>query len=80
MNKPLSDLQLNQWRDSNDSQEHSASLALYLIAVPLFILAALLILNGLLSESLSSVAIGVIGLVAALGFQRQDAARAARKP
>ncbi|ARA81672.1 phage terminase, small subunit [Pseudomonas amygdali pv. tabaci str. ATCC 11528] len=79
MNKPLSDLQLNQWRNNNDNQEHSASLAMYLIAVPLFILAALLILNGLFSESLPSIAIGVIGLLAALGFQRKDAARSARK-
>ncbi|KPX44052.1 Uncharacterized protein ALO68_01251 [Pseudomonas syringae pv. helianthi] len=80
MNKPLPDLQLTQWHDSNDNQEHSASLALYLIAVPLFILATLLILNGLFSESLSSIAIGVIGLVAALVFQRKDAARSHQKP
>lgn len=52
---------------------------MYLIAVPLFILAALLILNGLFSESLPSIAIGIIGLLAALGFQRKDAARSARK-
>lgn len=63
MNKPL-DLHLNQRHDNNDHQEQSASVALYLIAVPLFILASLLILNGLFSESLSSMAIGVIGLAA----------------
>ncbi|GBH10940.1 hypothetical protein KPSA1_04369 [Pseudomonas syringae pv. actinidiae] len=40
----------------------------------------MLILNGLFSESLSSMAIGVIGLAAALGFQRKDAARLAGKP
>ncbi|KPX13900.1 hypothetical protein ALQ08_01171 [Pseudomonas syringae pv. delphinii] len=79
MNKPL-DLHLNQRHDNNDHQEQSASVALYLIAVPLFILASLLILNGLFSESLSSMAIGVIGLAAALGFQRKDSARLAGKP
>ncbi|RMP32684.1 hypothetical protein ALQ25_03004 [Pseudomonas coronafaciens pv. atropurpurea] len=75
MNKPLSGVQMNPWRDTSADQVHSTSVALYLIAVPLFILATLLILNGLFSESLSSVAIGVIGMVAALAFQRKDAAR-----
>ncbi|KPY96246.1 hypothetical protein ALO36_04336 [Pseudomonas syringae pv. tomato] len=40
----------------------------------------MLVLNGMFSESLSSMAIGVIGLAAALGFQRKDAARLAQKP
>ncbi|RMW11367.1 hypothetical protein ALO99_200217 [Pseudomonas coronafaciens pv. porri] len=70
----------NQRHDNIDHQEQSASVTLYLIAVPLFILASLLILNGLFSESLSSMAIGVIGLAAALGFQRKDSARLAGKP
>ncbi|MCI3945065.1 hypothetical protein BW686_11925 [Pseudomonas syringae] len=79
MNKPLSDVQMNQWHDRAADQAHSTSVALYLIAVPLFILATLLILNGLFSESLSSSAIGVIGMVAALGFHRKDAARLSQK-
>ncbi|KPC06364.1 hypothetical protein ALQ72_02015 [Pseudomonas syringae pv. maculicola] len=79
MNKPL-DLHHNQRHDNIDHQEQSASVTLYLIAVPLFILASLLVLNGMFSESLSSMAIGVIGLAAALGFQRKDAARLAGKP
>ncbi|RMO85430.1 hypothetical protein ALQ33_02173 [Pseudomonas syringae pv. philadelphi] len=70
MNKPRPDLQLNQWSENADHEDQSASLTLYLIAVPLFILATLLILNGLFSESLSSTAIGVIGVVAALVIPR----------
>ena len=45
-------------------------LVLHLIAVPLFIVAFLLIVSGVFSLSLVSVAIGVIGIVAALGLQR----------
>ncbi|KPW22873.1 Uncharacterized protein ALO83_02159 [Pseudomonas cannabina pv. alisalensis] len=70
MHKPRPDLQLNKWPESADREDQSGSLTLYLIAVPLFILATLLILNGLFSESLSSTAIGVIGVVAALVIPR----------
>ncbi|WP_024643314.1 hypothetical protein [Pseudomonas syringae] len=73
MNKQRPDLQLNPWPESADTQDHSASLILYLIAIPLFILATLLILNGLFSESLSSTAIGVVGAVAALVVQFKQA-------
>ncbi|MNE43768.1 hypothetical protein D3C80_1379620 [compost metagenome] len=43
---------------------------LHLIAVPLFILAFLLIVSGVFSLNLGNVAIGIVGLLAALGLQR----------
>ncbi|MNN73988.1 hypothetical protein D3C81_1901470 [compost metagenome] len=43
---------------------------LHLIAVPLFILGFLLIVCGVFSLSLANIAIGIIGLLAALGLQR----------
>ncbi len=73
LNKQRPDLQLNPWPESAESEEQSASLILYLIAIPLFILATLLILNGLFSESLSSTAIGVVGAAAALVVQFKQA-------
>lgn len=41
------------------------------LALPLFILAALLILSGLLSLSFTPIAVGVIGVIAGLGLERQ---------
>ena len=40
------------------------------IRLPLLILAALLLANGVLSQSVASAAIGVISLIAALSVQR----------
>ncbi|MDR7054655.1 terminase [Pseudomonas sp. B24_DOA] len=59
-----------QWRAYPGNHQHPANLVLHLIAVPLFIVAFLLIVSGVFSLSLASVAIGVIGIVAALGLQR----------
>jgi phage terminase small subunit len=70
MGKRHPNLHTWQWRTYADNHRHPANLVLHLIAVPMFILAALLILDGLFSLSFTSIAIGVIGLVAALGFQR----------
>jgi phage terminase small subunit len=70
MGKRHPNLHTWQWRTYADNHRHPANLVLHLIAVPMFILAALLILDGLCSLSFSSIAIGVIGLIAALGFQR----------
>ncbi|WP_122544097.1 Mpo1-like protein [Pseudomonas viridiflava] len=70
MGKRLPNLHTWQWRGYADNHRHPANLVLHLIAVPLFILAALLIVDGLFSLSVSSIAIGVIGLIAALAFQR----------
>ncbi|RRV05164.1 DUF962 domain-containing protein [Pseudomonas sp. v388] len=71
MGKRHPNLHTWQWRHYADDHRHPANLVLHLIAVPMFILAVLLILDGLFSLSFTSIAIGVIGLIAALGFQRQ---------
>ena len=70
MSKRHPNLHTWQWRNYPNDHRHPANLVLHLIAVPMFILAALLILDGLFSLSFSSIAIGVIGLIAALAFQR----------
>lgn len=59
-------LNIHTWQCA-DNHRHPT----HLIAVPFFILAALLILDGVFSLSFSSLAIGIIGLIAALGIQRR---------
>lgn len=72
MAKRLSTLCTSQSRgDADNNHRHPTHLALHVIAVPLFILAALLIIDGLLDPSVPSMAVGVISLIAGLGFQRQ---------
>ncbi len=61
-----------QWRVYPTNQQQSTHQALQLIAVPLFIVAFLLIVSGVFSLSLANVAIGVVGVVAALGLQRRN--------
>ncbi|MGF0236923.1 hypothetical protein ACQR3P_22755 [Rhodococcus sp. IEGM1300] len=60
-----------QWRTAPHNDQHSAHIALQLIAVPLFIVAFLLIVSGVFSLSFASVAIGIVGVFAALGLQRR---------
>lgn len=59
-----------QWRVYPHSHQHPTNLVLHLIAVPLFIVGFLLIVSGVFSLSLLNLAIGVIGILAALGLQR----------
>ena len=59
-----------QWRTSPNNHQHPTHRVLHLIAVPLFIVAFLLMVSGVFSLDLASFAIGVIGLLAALGLQR----------
>ncbi|GFM68216.1 DUF962 domain-containing protein [Pseudomonas cichorii] len=80
MGKRLPNLPTWQWRGYADNHQHPANLVLHLIAVPLFILAALLLLDGIFSLSFSSIAIGIIGLIAALGFQRHGHSLEAQTP
>jgi hypothetical protein len=61
---------LHTWPWHADNHRPPANLVLNIIARPLFILAALLIVDGLISCSFSSLAIGVIGLIAGLAIQR----------
>lgn len=74
MAKRISNLPIWHWHEQNPNQPHAT---LRLIAVPIFILAALLLLDGVVSASLTSLGVGIIGLVAAVGLQRhgQDTKR-----
>ena len=59
-----------QWRVYPNHHPHPTNQVLHLIAVPLFIVAFLLMVSGVFSLSFANVAIGVIGLLAALVLQR----------
>jgi hypothetical protein len=63
-------LNLHTWHWRGCAENHPTNLVLHVVAVSLFILATLLIIDGVFSLSISSLAIGVIGLIAALGIQR----------
>ncbi|MDB5980969.1 MAG: hypothetical protein JWQ69_1984 [Pseudomonas sp.] len=80
MGKRLPNLHTWQWRGYAANHQHPTNLVLHVIAVPLFIIAALLILDGLLELSFSSIAIGVIGLIAAMAFQRHGHSLEAQSP
>lgn len=67
MAKRLLNLHVGQWRDYAENHKRSTQ---HLIAVPLMLLAALLILDGIVSMSFTSLAVGVIALIAASGIQR----------
>ncbi len=68
MRKRLPNLHAWQWRGYH---HNPTNLVLYLIAVPLFVLGALLVLSGLFSLDLGQLAVGIIALIAGLGLQRQ---------
>ena len=70
MGKRRPNLPAWQWRQYPHNHSNPTNLVLHLIAVPLFIVAFLLIVSGVFALSAASVAIGVIGLLAALGLQR----------
>jgi len=61
-----------QWRVAPHTPRHSSHQVSQLMAVPLFIVAFLLMVLGVFSESLADVAIGVIGMAAAFQLQRHD--------
>ena len=58
-----------QWRTYPHNHQDPTHQVLHLIAVPLFIVAFLLMVSGVFSLDLASIAIGVIGLLAALGLK-----------
>ena len=60
-----------QWRASPHNHQHPTDPVLHLIAVPLFIVAFLLMVSGVFSLDLASFTIGIIGLLAALGLERR---------
>jgi len=67
MAKRLLNLHTGQWRRYTDNHKRSTQ---HLIAVPLLLLATLLILDGLFSMSVVSLAVGIIGMIAAWGIER----------
>ncbi|AGI25027.1 hypothetical protein H681_15795 [Pseudomonas sp. ATCC 13867] len=58
-----------QWRGYAANHRNPTNLALHILAVPLFILASVILVSGLLRLHLSGVALGVIGIVASLAIQ-----------
>ncbi|NBA97321.1 Mpo1-like protein [Pseudomonas sp. R5(2019)] len=78
--KRLPNLPSWQWRGYHHNHRNPTNLVLHLIAVPLFILAALLILSGIFGLDFASFAVGIIGLFAALGLQRQGHRLEAEQP
>lgn len=70
MSKRMPNLPTWQWRGYHHKHRNPTNLVLHLIAVPLFILGALLVLSGLFSLDLGQVFIGIIALIAGLGMQR----------
>lgn len=58
-----------QWQGYAANHRNGSNLAMHLVAVPLFIVAALVLLDGLFSLSLGSILLGAIGLVASLAIQ-----------
>ncbi|QLG92247.1 terminase [Pseudomonas yamanorum] len=68
-----------QWRNHPQSHQHSANQVLQLIALPLLIIGFLLVASGVFSLNLASVAVGVIGLLAAMALQHHGRSLEARK-
>ncbi|AHL32997.1 terminase [Pseudomonas brassicacearum] len=64
-----------QWRADPALHRHPTNQVLHLMAVPLFIIAFLLMVSGVFSLNPADVAIGIIGVVAALGLQRHGHAK-----
>lgn len=70
MGKRHPDFPAWQWRVHPGNHRNPPNRVLQLIAVQLFILGLLLIVTGVFGMSFSSVAIGIVGLLAALVLQR----------
>ena len=60
-----------QWRSNPQSHQGSTHQAINLIAVPMMVVAFLLLVSGVFSENATSAVIGLVALFAALILQRQ---------
>ncbi len=69
MNKRLPNLPSRQWRHYADQHPHPTNLLLHLLAIPLFLLSLALLLIGLWQPGFVPLALGAIGLYAALALQ-----------
>ncbi|PHN28624.1 hypothetical protein [Pseudomonas sp. ICMP 561] len=74
MAKRLLNLHIGQWRGNAENHKRSTQ---HMIAVPLLLLATLLILDGIFSMSVISLAVGIIGMIAASGIERHGQSLAA---
>lgn len=69
MGKRLPNLHAWQWRTYSDNHQHPANLILHVIAVPLFIVAAITLVYGLFNLSFRPFVLGIVGIVASLALQ-----------
>ncbi|HBX54653.1 Mpo1-like protein [Pseudomonas sp. UBA2684] len=69
MANPHPNLRARQRQQYRANHTHPTNLLLHLMAVPLFIVASLLLLSGLWQMSFLPLVLGIIGLVAALALQ-----------
>ena len=60
-----------QWRSNPQSHQGSTHQAINLIAIPILIVAFLLLVSGVFSENATSAVIGLVALFAALILQHQ---------
>ena len=60
-----------QWRSNPQSHQGSTHQAINLIAIPLMVVAFLLLVSGVFSENATSAVIGLVALFAALILQHQ---------
>ena len=60
-----------QWRSNPQSHQSSTHQAINLIAIPILVVAFLLLVSGVFSENATSAVIGLVALFAALILQHQ---------
>lgn len=60
-----------KWRSNPQSHQSSAHQALNLIAIPMMVLAFLLLVSGVFSENAVSASIGLLALFAGMALQHQ---------
>ena len=60
-----------QWRSNPQSHQGSTHQAINLIAIPIMVVAFLLLVSGVFSENATSAVIGLVALFAALILQHQ---------
>ncbi|BAN49046.1 Mpo1-like protein [Metapseudomonas resinovorans] len=80
MGKRLPNLHAWQWRSYSDNHQHPANLILHVLAVPLFILAAITLVYGLFSFSFRPLVLGIIGIAASLALQARGHKLEAQQP
>jgi len=67
-----------QWRTHPQNHQHATNQVLQLLALPLLVIGFLLMVSGVFSENLASIAIGVVGILAALALQHHGRGLEAR--